>query len=209
MRKALKHTGADNKAMRDELARAVAELFATKLQEPARLSDFELLRLENVVLLGVRLRAHVTRDRFSREIESIHGAEGPGRLAISLERLFAGLVAIGLSREQALGVTEDVALDSVPPVRRHAFELLTENPTPTRTIAKALRLPTTTTHRALEDLAAQGLATRSRAASEDGTEKGGGADLWRLDREWEAWAGKWKATVEAGDALGGGAPEAA
>jgi hypothetical protein len=45
----------------------------------------------------------------------------------------------------------------------------------------------------LEDLAAHGLAVRSRGEAEDGKEKKGGADLWALDPEWEDWAKKWAA----------------
>ena len=130
--------------------------------DPPTLSDDELRRLDDVVSLAVRLRAHVNRDRYSREIESIHGAEGPGRMGLCLERLLAGLSSIGVPRQHALRIIEDVALASTPPIRRHAFELLTKTPTETRVIAKALRLPTTTARRALEELCAHGLAVRSR-----------------------------------------------
>jgi hypothetical protein len=197
LRKALDHTGRANKVMREELANAVAGLFANNLQEPAPLTEDEFQRLDNVVSLAVRLRAHVNRHPYSREIESIHGAEGPGRLGLSLERLFAGLVAIGLSRGKALFIVEDITLASTPPIRRHAFELLTDKPTETREIAKALKLPTTTARRALEELAAHGLAVRSREKDEDGEEKKSGADLWSLDDEWTAWRAKWRATARA------------
>jgi hypothetical protein len=124
LKKALDHTGRANKVMREELAKAVAGLFANDLQEPARFTEDEFQRLDNVVSLAVRLRAHVNRHPYSREIESIHGAEGPGRLGLSLERLFAGLVAIGLPRDKALLIVEDITLASTPPIRRHSFERL-------------------------------------------------------------------------------------
>ena len=72
--------------MRCELAEVVIGLFASPLAEPPPLSDEEFERLDDVVGLAVRLRAHVQRDRFSREIESVHGAEGPGRIGLALER---------------------------------------------------------------------------------------------------------------------------
>jgi hypothetical protein len=197
LKKAFDHTGASTKKMRGELAGAVAGLFAAKLPEPPKLSDEEFDRFDNVIALAVRLRAHVTRDRYSREIENIHGAEGPGRLGLALERLLAGLTVIGLDRKKAIRLIEDITLDSTPPIRRHAFETLTATPTATREIAKVLKLPTTTTRRALEELAAHGLAVRTRAKTEDGEEKKGGADLWALDPEWEDWPAKWKATVDA------------
>jgi hypothetical protein len=191
--KALDHRGAKTKVMRDELATAVAGLFTKPLVEPPPMTDQEKERLDDVVSLLVRLRAHVTRDRYSREIENIHGAEGPGRVGLCLERLFMGLIAIGLPHKRALRIMEDVALDSTPPIRRHGFETLTKTPTPTRDIARALKLPTTTTRRALEELAAHGLAARSRKKAEDDEEKKGGPDLWSLDPEWEEWAQKWAA----------------
>jgi predicted ArsR family transcriptional regulator len=76
-------------------------------------------------------------------------------------------------------------LDSTPSIRRHAFETLTETPTPTRDIARVLKPPTTTTRRALEELVAHGLAVR-----EVGEEKKGGPDLWALHPEWRGWAEK-------------------
>jgi hypothetical protein len=197
MRKALDHRGATTKQMREELAAAVAGLFTTPLTEPPPLTDEEFKRLEDVVLLVIRLRAHVTRDRYSREIENIHGAEGPGRIGLCLERLFMGLVAIGVPRKHALRIIEDIALDSTPPNRRRAFELLTDKPVPTRDIARAMGLPTITARRALEDLVAQGLATRSREEDEETREeKKSGADLWSLDPEWTDWPAKWAATLK-------------
>ena len=65
-----------------------------------------------------------------------------------------------------------------------AFDLLNDTPQTTRAIGDALRLPTTTTRRILEDLLAQGLAVRKRGKDEAGEEKKGGADEWRLDAEW-------------------------
>ena len=194
LKKALDHTGAATKTMRDELAVGVAGLFAGTLPEPPALSDDEFERLDKVVSLAVRLRAHVSRDRYSREIENIHGAEGPGRMGLALERLRGGLIAIGVPRSHAMWLIEDIALASTPPIRRHAFETLNDTPTATRDIAKVLKLPTNTTRRALEELAAHGLATRTRGKTEEGEEKQGGADLWAVDPEWSDWRERWQRT---------------
>jgi hypothetical protein len=58
----------------------------------------------------------------------------------------------------------------------------------------------------LEDIAAQGLAVRSREIkqsdtlfdkpSDGGKEKKGGADLWTIAPSWSDWCKKWQATVE-------------
>lgn len=194
LRMALKHTGASTHAMRNELATMVAGLFVRQIVEPSPLTDDELERLDAAISLAVQLRAHVSRDRYSREIESIHDAEGTPRIGIALERLFCGLVAIGLDRRQALWIIEDVALGSVPPIRRHAFEALTGQPQSTRRIAKALRLPTTTTRRALQDLEAHGLAIRTNAPDDEGDEKAGRADMWAFSPQWLGWPDYWAST---------------
>lgn len=186
LKAAFDHTGATTNIMRAELAEAVAGLFAVAANKaPKPLAEIERERLGDAVKLAVRLRAHVNRDARSREIESIHGAEGPGRIGLCLERLLAGLDVIGLDRDAALTLVQTVARHSCPPIRVKAFDLLNDAPQTTRVIADALRLPTTTTRRILEDLLAQGLAVRERGKDEAGEEKKGGADEWRLDAEWE------------------------
>jgi hypothetical protein len=178
---ALKHAGAKNSEMRNELKEAVTKLFASPLQTPAALvigSD-EYKEFAKIVSLAVRLRGTVERDRVKREIEAIPGAEGPGRMALCLERLLAGLGAIGLERRRAFAVVKAVAMDSVPPLRRQTYEYLCANKgvlgTPvkmeTPKIAEALGLPTNTVRRALEDLAAYGLVRRLKSSQ-------GSADAW-------------------------------
>lgn len=180
LRKALDHRGAKLKTMRAELAEVVAGLFVNAKDREARpVTDEEVTRLENVVGLAVRLRGHVQRDRYSREIENVHDPEGPSRVGLALERLLAGLDVIGLDREEAIKLVEEIALASTPPLRLHAFNLLGDQATKTtREIATALRISTSAGRRTLEDLMAQGLIYRRRGKNEDGEEKQGGADLW-------------------------------
>jgi hypothetical protein len=176
---ALRHSGDQFKQMREELAAATASLFARlpdPMPTPLPLTPDESLRLKQVVILACHLRGGVQRDRYSREIEAVFGAEGPGRLALSLERLLAGLSIIGIDREVALQIVEKVALDSVPPIRRKAYEALGPLARKTRDVATELGLPTITTRRALEDITAQGLAVRKRVRTEEG--KDGRDDTW-------------------------------
>jgi DNA-binding transcriptional MocR family regulator len=80
-------------------------------------------------------------------------------------------------------------LASTPPIRRRAFEALPHDTSiTTRHVAMKLGLPTTTTRRALEELAAHGLAVRRKAEKQsrndvlpkaDETSSKGGQDLWR------------------------------
>jgi hypothetical protein len=167
--------------MRDELADVVGRLIANlPPPDPQPLDDAERKRLTEVVGLAVKLRGHVSRDRYSREIEAIYDAEGTGRLLACLKRLFGGAVRIGLSRADALALVETVALDSCPPIRRKALGLLSQTSQTTRAIAVALDLPTITARRALEELSVYRLAIRERAPGKDGKEKKGGADQWRI-----------------------------
>src|SRR5262249_35832347 len=114
------------------------------------------------------LRAGVERDRFRRDIEAVYDPEGPGRLALTLARLFAGCLTIGLSRKDAMDVVGRVALDSTPQLRRRAYNALDETEwQTTRQIATAINLPTVTARRLLEELTAQQLAEREERQNDD------------------------------------------
>jgi hypothetical protein len=169
---ALKHVGPVNGRMRKELAEAVAHLFAGRRTEPTPIDDKEVARLDDILSLVVRLRAPVERDRHSRDIEATHGAEGTARLGLQLERLLAGLDVLRVERKTALQIVENIALDSVPPLRRAAYENVRDNgKIETSDVATALGLPTNTVRRHLEDLACYGLVKRQSQGQ-------GKADTW-------------------------------
>ena len=185
--RALQHAGAGNKTMRKELAEAVAHLFAGRRAEPRPISDQEIERIDKVLLLVVQLRAPVERDRVSREIEAIFGAEGTARIGLMIERLLAGLDVLGVDRETALKTVEAVALDSVPPLRRATYEYarrrrdLYGKPLAFKTavLAEEIGLPPVTARRVLEDLAAYGLVIKRSAESEGGKK----TDFWLAAEE--------------------------
>jgi hypothetical protein len=169
-KRALQHIGAATGKMRKELAEAVARLFAGRCAEPRSISDDEVEQLDEVILKVVRLRGAIERDRTSREIEAVYGAEGTARIGLMLERLLAGLDTLGVERKTALKVVKAVAMDSVPPLRRRAYEHLQDlgfTGADTPDIATALDLPTPTVRRALEDLTAYGLVERSKSGKAD------------------------------------------
>lgn len=178
LRRAFAHSGKQTKTMRHELAEAVAALFAGACPDPEPLSPSEMDELEDIVWLAVRLRSAVERDGRTREIEYIHGTEGPARLGLTLERLLAGLSSLGVDRPRAFDVVRRACMDSVPPLRRRAHAWLRDIGTPqsTTTVASAIGLPTNTTRRVLEDLAAYGLVKRESQGS-------GRADIWTATRD--------------------------
>ena len=182
--RALKHKGAATGQMRKELAEAVARLFEGRQLEPRPITDEEVQFIDNVIMLAVRLRGAIARDRQSREIEAVYGAEGTARIGLALERLLAGLDTLGIERGLALKVVKDVGLDLVPPGRRSAYEYLHalhqdgKEAASTTAVAQVLALPTTTTRRILEELTAYGLIERRPQGQ-------GKADLWALTN-WQA-----------------------
>jgi hypothetical protein len=186
--RALDHLGASTKQMREELARAVAALFAGRKSDPKPISKQEAKQIGNTISLVVKLRGAVARDWRSKEIEAIYGAEGTARIGLALERLLAGLDTLGVDRKKALDVVKSVALDSVPPLRRRAYECVYKytdpkrqdggGPLETANVAIELGLPTNTTRRILEELAAHGLIVRCSQGP-------GKADTWNR-ADWEA-----------------------
>jgi hypothetical protein len=169
---ALKHAGSANGRMRRELAEAVGHLFAGRRSEARAISKQETVRLNEAVSLMIRLRAPVERDRHSREVEAIYGAEGTARVGMMLVQLLAGLDVLGVDREQALAIVESVAMDSVPPIRRWAYAIVEKyRDVETADVAIGLGLPTNTVRRALEDLAAYRLVQRHSQGA-------GKADRW-------------------------------
>jgi DNA-binding transcriptional ArsR family regulator len=187
---ALKHDGATAKLMRDELAEAVKRLFAGRNPNPPQLneSDPEFIDIDRAVSLMVRLRGSVKRDRFSREVEIVLGTEGTARPGLALVGIFTGLQSLGVDRADALKVIRSIALDSVPPIRRNAYDAVCkydpalnrqrkDGPAETSDIAIELGLPTGTVRRALEELVAHGLIRREKQGKSN-------TDLW-MKCPWE------------------------
>jgi len=176
--RALEHQGAEP-AMRKELERAVSGLLANVQLLPPTMDLVEKTRLVALATLAVRCRSAVERDGHTREVELIPESEAPGRLALALARLLAGVSAIGASRPEAWRVVAKVALDCVPALRLRVIHALAGAGTvDTTTIANRVCYPTQTTRRALEDLTAHGVVKRSPQGQ-------GRADTWRLS-DWTA-----------------------
>jgi hypothetical protein len=175
----LAYPGEREAEMRRELGESVAALFAGELDhENVGLIGDELEQLVALSTLVARCRSGVDRDRHSREIELVPDPEAPARLAKTLERLLAGLVALGVERSAAWEVVRKAALDSMPALRRAVMDVLVrENgDVPTTAIAEVVQHPTSTTRRALEDLTAHSVVVRHPQGK-------GKADTWEAS-EW-------------------------
>jgi len=88
--------------MRNDLKAAIAELFADALRRmPRRLTDADRDRLVDLVNLTRLCGSAVERDGYKREIELVPDSEAPTRLIKVLDRLLAGLNAMGVDRADA------------------------------------------------------------------------------------------------------------
>jgi Bifunctional DNA primase/polymerase, N-terminal/Primase C terminal 1 (PriCT-1) len=164
--------------MRDELREAVAG-FVAGLELPGdkdTLSDDDKRRLIELADFVTLARSPVERDSYhTREIELVPDAEAPARFVNMLASLLEGLRVIGLDDDTAWRLTTKVALDSMPAQRRLAIEHLQRiRTTTTKDAAVAIGVPTTTTRRTLEDLAAHGVVLRTPGGQP------GEPDTWQL-----------------------------
>lgn len=177
-RRSLAHAGRE-KTMRAELRAAVSGLLdSIDLNGAHELTANDTDRLIALAVLVVRCRSAVIRDTYSsRDIELVPDAEAPGRLVGVLERMLAGLRVIGLDNTEAWQVVTKIGLDSMPTLRRRALEYLinrADDQHKTSAVGAALALPTSTTLRVLEDLAAHNVIARYSGGGQ------GKADHWQI-----------------------------
>jgi hypothetical protein len=163
VRRALGHVGFEA-PMREQLGLAVGQVLAAAAGGllTAMADEATTERLVKISTVAVLCRSAVERDGYSREVILIPEAEAPARLALVLLRLLNGLQAIGVDEVTAWQLVTKCALDSMPALRRAVLEDLLRRPTlaSTTEVAEAVSYPTTTTRRALEDLAAHGILER-------------------------------------------------
>jgi DNA-binding MarR family transcriptional regulator len=142
-------------------------------------------RIVAVADLTTWARSGVERDTWAtREILAVPEPEQPARFAKALAALFGALIAMGYDERGAGMVVTRVAADSIPPTRRAVLATLhADGERSGPEIADDIGLPTTTTTRTLEDLAALKLVQRSAGTGGPGaghrwTLSEPGAELW-------------------------------
>jgi hypothetical protein len=175
-RRALNHSSSGSH-IREELAELVSQFFAeleaqaTTAGTPAELRE----RLVPLSTLIAHCRSSVVRDN-SREIELVPGSEGPGRIAIVMERLAAGLLHIGVDEGECWRLIKKVAFDCIPVRRRALLELLVgAGPGGSSVDDLCHHYSPTTTRRDLKDLEAHEVILRTQAA-------GGRAETWQVSQ---------------------------
>lgn len=168
--------------MRKELAAAIEGLFAgldIRGKGLPPIDEDETKRLVALSCLVASARSAVERSPYrGREIELVLDTEAPARLALTLRRLYAGMLAIGLDRETAWPLVAKTGLDCIPKIRRAVLDVLVAAGwLATKMVAARIEHPTTTTRHALEDLSAHGVVVRQPAKKGVGDGK---SDMWRL-----------------------------
>lgn len=168
-RQALAGVG-DEREMRAAMSAAVGAVLAqadtTLLSRKP--TDAAVTRLVGLASLTARCRSAVERDGYSREIELVMAREGPARIAKTLLQMYNALRAIGVGDASTWALVTKLALDCIPPTRLAAIQdLIVGSDTSTADLAARIGLPTQTTRRALEDLAAHGVAQRTKHGQRD------------------------------------------
>lgn len=142
--------------------------------------DLSADMVDRIVMLSdltTWVRSGVERDAWTtRDILTVPEPEAPARFAKEIAGLVAALLAMGHDEDSASQLVARIAADSMPPVRRAVLGALRSSPErSTPGVADDIGLPTTTTTRILEDLAALGIL--ERLAGPGGP---GGAHRWSL-----------------------------
>ena len=175
-RRALLHVGKEA-IMRRELRDAVSKLFAGFAPRSFALDEAASERLSALATLVAHCRSAVERDSYRREVELIPGSELPARLVLSLARLLHGMRMLGAPETECWRLVIAVGLDCIPDVRRRVFDLLRprDKASTTTEVSLGIDYPTTTTRRALEDLAAHRVVSRYAPGT-------GRADQWGISQ---------------------------
>lgn len=167
--------------MREELADATAGLLLNLTGSPHEVTPETragLIGLANLVSQG---RSPVHRD-WKGEIELIADAEAPTRIIKQLGQIWRACGVLGLGIPESWEVVRRCALDSIPKLRGAVIRHLARcaDPADTTAVSVGVVHPTRTVRRALEDLAAHGVAERKTAGK-------GRADTWELSALARGW----------------------
>jgi hypothetical protein len=165
-RSALAHVGQERQ-MRAELAEATAGLLESP-GKPHEIHEGVSEWLLPLAAMASQARSPVMRDQLG-EIALVGDAEAPTRIITQLGQLWRACGMLGLDEAYSWEAVRRAGLDSIPKLRRAVIGHLGENQRvwdgsrawhPITAVAKAVRHPSRTTRRTLEDLVAHGIVDR-------------------------------------------------
>ena len=162
-RSALAHAGHETQ-MRAELAQVTMGLLAN-LGRPHEIHEGVSEWLAALASLASQARSPVEHDNFGN-IALVLDAEAPTRIVKQLGQLWKACGMLGLGEAESWQAVRRAGLDSIPKLRRAVIEYLGDprqmgSWQPTTDIAQAVKHPSRTTLRTLEDLTAHGIVTRN------------------------------------------------
>jgi len=181
------------KEMRKELS-GIAKRFLSQFGSHIELpgcNDEVKMTIVSLALVIARARSTVPRERFGdRMIKYVPEAEVPARLSKQLYLLAGGLALAWGDKEvteRVYPILRKVALDTMPSQRAKVITYFWETQVEwvrTKTVARAIRYPTTTTRYILEDLNVLGIVDQRLEGGRD--DKGAGQTTpyeWHLSQE--------------------------
>ncbi len=185
---AIEHIGQTNE-MRKELSAAMCCLLNPLPPVPPvgeLLKPNEKKQILALADLATMARSAVERDPYKRDIIQVSEPESPTRLSVTLTLLLGGMTAIGVESKEAWRVVRKVALDSIPPVRRAALEVLlkTKGKMTLLTVIKQARLKCSeqTVRRTLEELSVHGIIDSKVEIEPDEERRGTGKTCYEATR---------------------------
>lgn len=150
-------------AMRDELSAAVGGLLSSITEpDPVDVADRRLIL--SVAKVVTQLRVAAVTD-WHGEVQELHAAEGPGRVAKQLTQVFRGCLALGMNRDTAMALVLRTAVDTMPPRRWAVVSamLTAEGKIRNEDLSRAVGASRKTVSRIIDVLELAGLVERAAA----------------------------------------------
>lgn len=160
---------------------------ARNVVQDVELDDEMYDQLEDAAMLTCLGRAAVPRNAYGRrEIDGIPIIEEPARITGQIVSLAKSLLALGVSRRQALALAGKCALDTVPQARLACLrQLAGGEPMTVSEVRRRTGLNRHVARRALEDMEVLDLTTCPRHEKDEDTEEAGfpSSNPWHLGEE--------------------------
>lgn len=164
-RKAIGHEDKSRREMAEAVAGLLDNLTIPDSFAPAGGRAYE--RLKRLARFVARARSPVSWSYNSQEIELVGDPEGPARLYKALDRLYAGLIVIGVPTVEALGYVIEVGFDTIPKGRALALDAVRAGHVSTTRVGQFCGIDTKTAEHRLNELVAHGVLTRRTATALD------------------------------------------